>query len=225
MNRKPTNFQLERRLRRYAIGKLMKYIVAGQAIIYLLLMIWPSVGYPVYRLLTLNRAQLLRGEIWRLVTFAFVPPSGSPISVLLSLYFYYTIGLGLENRWGKVKFNLYYLVGMIGAWITCLLTGYADNSFLNLSFFFGYASLYPDEQVLLMMVLPIKMKYLALLDAAIYLYSFIVGGASTRVSILFCLLNVFLFLGGDLIHTLRRESQYWKTRRNFRKTMKNNRYR
>ena len=76
-----------------------------------------------------------------------------------------------------------------------------------------------------MMILPIKMKYLALLDAAVYIYYFIVGGASTRVSIVLCLLNVILFLGGDLMHTIRRESQYWKTRYNFRKTMKNNRYR
>ena len=213
------NFDLERRLRRYTIANLMKYIVAGQAIVYLLMIAWPSMGYPLYSAISLTRAGLLRGQIWRLVTFVFVPPSSSPIFILFALYFYYMIGLGLENRWGKVKFNLYYLVGVLAAIVACLITGYADNTYLNLSMFFAYAAMYPDEQVLLMMILPIKMNYLALADAVLYTYSFIVGGASTRVTIALCLLNVFLFLGGDLLNMLRRESQYWKTRRNFRKAM------
>ena len=162
----------------------------------------------------------MRGQIWRLVTFVFVPPSSSPIFILFALYFYYMIGVGLENQWGKVKFNLYYLVGMLGSIIAALITGYADNTFLNLSLFFAYAALYPDEQVLLFMILPIKMKYLALVDAALYLYYFIVGTASTRITIVLCLLNVALFLGGDIINTIRRESKYWKTRYNFRKAMR-----
>ena len=142
------------------------------------------------------------------------------IFILFALYFYYMIGLGLENQWGKVRFNLYYGVGMLGSIIAALITGYGSNMFLNLSLFFAYAALYPDEQVLLFMFLPIKMKYLALADAALYLYYFIVGGASTRVTIVLCLLNVFLFLGGDIINTIRRESRYWKTRYNFRKAMR-----
>lgn len=140
--------------------------------------------------------------------------------ILFSLYFYYVIGMSLENRWGKVKFNLYYLIGMLAAVIACLITGFAGNTFLNLSLFFAFAAMFPDEEVLLFMILPIKMKYLAVLDAALYTYQFIVGSASTRVTIVLCLLNVFLFLGGDLINTIRRESRYWKTRYNFRKTMR-----
>ena len=214
------NFDLERRLRRYSIANLMKYIVAGQAIVYLLMIAWPSMGYNLYSAITLNRSALLYGQIWRLVTFVFVPPSSSPIFIIFALYFYYMIGLGLESRWGKVKFNLYYLVGMVAAVIACLITGYASNMFLNLSLFFAYAAMVPDEQVLVMMILPIKMKYLALVDAVLYTYYFIVGGFSTRVTIILCLANVFLFLGGDLINMIRRESRYWKTRYNFRKAMR-----
>ena len=214
------HFDLERKLRRYAISDLMKYIVIGQGIVFALLYIWPTLGYQLYSLITLTRTGLMRGQIWRLVTFVFVPPSSSPIFILFALYFYYMIGVGLENQWGKVKFNLYYLVGMLGSIIAALITGFGNNMFLNLSLFFAYAALYPDEQVLLFMFLPIKMKYLALADAALYLYYFIVGGASTRVTIVLCLLNVFLFLGGDIINTIRRESRYWKTRYNFRKAMR-----
>ena len=214
------HFDLERKLRRYAISDLMKYIVIGQGIVFALLYIWPTLGYQLYSLITLTRTGLMRGQIWRLVTFVFVPPSSSPIFILFALYFYYMIGVGLKKQWGKVKFNLYYLVGMLGSIIAALITGYADNTFLNLSLFFAYAALYPDEQVLLFMILPIKMKYLALVDAALYLYYFIVGTASTRITIVLCLLNVALFLGGDIINTIRRESRYWKTRYNFRKAMR-----
>lgn len=221
MNHHPINYNLERKLRRYAISDLMKYIVIAQGVIYALLIAMPTLGYTIYNLIALNRRALFSGQIWRLVTFIFSPPNASsPIFALFALYFYYMIGTGLERRWGKVKFNLYYLVGMLAAIVSCLLTGYAGNTFLNLSLFFAYAALYPNEEVLLLMIVPIKMKYLALFDAAIYVYQFIVGNASTRVTIVLCLLNVILFLGGDLLHTIRRESQYWKTRYNFRKAMR-----
>ncbi len=220
MNNRPINYDLERKLRRYAISDLMKIVAIGQGVVYILMYVWPSLGNLLYSMLVLTRGHLLRGQIWRLVTFIFAPPNTSPLFALFALYFYYMIGSGLERRWGKVRFNLYYAVGMLGAWITCLLTGYASNVYLNLSLFLAYAALYPDEGVYLFGILPIKMKYLALLDVLIYLRQFIAGSAYTRVAIIFSLLNLFLFLGGDLLHTFRRESQYWKTRRNFRKVMR-----
>lgn len=220
MNNRNINFNLERKLRRYAISDLIKYVVYGQGILYALIMIMPTLGYRLYSLMTLTRRGLFAGQIWRLATFIFVPPSSSPLFIIFSLYFYYMIGMSLERRWGKVKFNLYYFIGMLAAIVACLLTGYAGNTFLNLSLFFAFAAMFPEEEVLLFMILPVKMKYLAVLDAAIYAYQFLVGSASTKITIVLCLANVFLFLGGDLINTIRRESRYWKTRRNFRKVMR-----
>lgn len=220
MNHRNINFNLERKLRRYAISDLIKYVVYGQGILYALMMIMPTLGYRLYSLMTLTRRGLFAGQIWRLATFIFVPPSSSPLFIIFSLYFYYMIGMSLERRWGKVKFNLYYFIGMLAAIAACLLTGYAGNTFLNLSLFFAFAAMFPEEEVLLFMILPVKMKYLAVLDAAIYAYQFLVGSASTKITIVLCLANVFLFLGGDLINTIRRESRYWKTRRNFRKVMR-----
>ena len=220
LNNRHINYNLERRLRRYAISDLIKYVVFGQGILYALLMVMPTLGYRLYSLMTLTRRGLFAGQIWRLVTFIFVPPSSSPVFIIFSLYFYYMIGMSLERRWGKVKFNLYYVIGMLAAIVACLITGYAGNTFLNLSLFFAFAAIFPEEEVLLFMILPIKMKYLAVLDAALYTYQFLVGNASTRVTIVLCLLNVFLFMGGDLINMIRRESRYWKTRYNFRKTMR-----
>lgn len=220
MNRNPINYDLERKLRRYSIADLMKYITIGQGLVYILMYVWPTLGSTLYDYLPLTRLTLMRGQIWRLVTFVFVPPSSSPLFVLFALYFYYMIGTGLERRWGKVRFNLFYGVGIVCAWAACLLTGYADNTYLNLSLFLAYAAMFPNEEVYLFGVLPLKMKFLALLDILLYLRAFITGGASARITIVLCLLNVFLFLGGDLIQTIRRESQYWKTRRNFRKAMR-----
>ena len=214
------NSNLERRLQRFAIPNLMKYVVYGQAAVFLLSMLWPTMlGRRVAGLIGLTRAGLLRGQIWRLVTFVFMPPSSSVLFIFFALYFYYLIGMRLEAHWGRVRFNLYYLIGMLGAILSALLTGYADNTFLNLSLFFAYAAVWPEEEILLFMVLPVKMKYIALLDAALYLWEFIRGGASVRVTILLSLVNLFLFVGGDLLGALRRDSRYWKTRRNFRKTM------
>ena len=214
------NYNLERRLRRYTIADLMKYLAIGQGLVYILMYVWPTLGNTLYASIVLTRGALLRGQIWRLITFVFVLPASSPIFVLFVLYFYYMIGVALERRWGKVRFNLYYGVGMVCAWIACLLTGYATNTYLNLSLFFAFAAMFPNEEVYLFGILPIKVKYLALVDVLIYLQQFIAGSASTRVTIVLCLLNVILFLGGDLLNTLRRESQYWKTRYNFRKTMR-----
>ena len=211
----------ERRFGRYfGIPKLMMILCIGMGVTYVADYLLAAYNISLSYYLMFDREAIFHGQIWRLVTFVFVPPSSSPIFILFALYFYYMIGVGLENQWGKVKFNLYYLVGMLGSIIAALITGYADNTFLNLSLFFAYAALYPDEQVLLFLILPIKMKYLALVDAALYLYYFIVGTASTRITIVLCLLNVALFLGGDIINTIRRESRYWKTRYNFRKAMR-----
>lgn len=217
MNR--LNPEFERKIRRFTISNLMQYIVIGQGIVFALMYIWPTVGYRLYSLIGLSRAALFRGQIWRLITFVFAPPSSSPLFLIFALYFYYMIGSSLERLWGTVKFNLFYWVGMLGAILAALITGRSDNSYLNLSLFFAFASIWPDNEVLLFMILPIKMKYLALFDALIFIYQFIVGSLSVKVTIVLCLLNVFLFVGGDLIQTFRNEVRYFKTRQNFRKNM------
>lgn len=210
------SFDMERKLRRYSIPNLMNYIVGGMALCYVLAMFFPG----IYSYLYLSRAALFRGQIWRLVTFIFVPTTSGVFFLLLSLYFYWMIGTTLENQWGTFKFNLFYFVGVLGSILAALITGYAENSYLNLSLFLAFASMFPDYQVMLFFILPVKMKYLAILDIVLYVWLFITGGWSARVTILLCLANVFLFVGGDFINTLRREAGYWKTRYNFRKTMR-----
>ena len=201
-----------------SIPNLMTYVVAGMAVVFVVQTLLP--GYNLYGLLALDRAALMRGQVWRLVTFIFMPPSTSIIWIVFSLYFYWMIGSSLEGTWGSARFTLFYLVGMLGGILSALITGGASNVYLNLSLFLAFAVLNPDYQVMVFLVLPVKVKYLALLDAALYLYLFILGPWSVRVAILFALANLFLFMGGDLINRIRQESRYFKTRRNFRRAMR-----
>lgn len=210
-------YDLERRMRRFAISNLMTYIVAGMAAMFVLHMVVPG---GVYSLFSLMRAPVLRGQIWRLITFIVLPPSTSVLWIVISLYFYWMIGSTLENQMGTVHFNLFYAVGVLGNIIAAMLTGYADNSYLNLSLFFAFAALNPNFQLMLFFFIPMPVKYLALLDAAFFLWQFITGSWATRAMIVLSLLNIILFFGGDLLNNIRRDSRYWKTRANFRRAMR-----
>lgn len=212
------SFDLERKLRKYSIRNLMNYIIAGMAIVYAFQYIVPSYNFIGW--LTLSRSQVFSGQIWRLITFVIVPPSTSPLWLIFSLYFYWLIGSMLENYWGTARFNLYYLVGIVGCILSALITGYSENSYLNMSLFLAFAAINPNFEVRVFYILPIKIKYLALLDVVFYLIMFIFGTWSIRVTILLSLVNVLLFFGGDLLNTIRRKSGYWKTRYNFRRSMR-----
>lgn len=198
---------------RYAIENLMMYIVMGMGLVFAL---DTFMGMNLYGLLMFHWGAILNGQIWRLVTFIFLPPSSSLIFILISLYFYYMLGSTLEYEWGASKFNIYYFTGMIGSIIAGVITGYATNQFLNMSLFFAFAILYPNYTILLFFILPIKMKYLAMFNAVMYVISFIQGGISTKVSIVFSLLNVILFFGGQLKTSAIQAYKRYKWRQNFK---------
>lgn len=207
-------YQAERKFGKFALPNFMFYIVAAQLAVYLINMLAPQLG--IYSWLSLSRAGLLQGQIWRIITFIFLPPSQSPVFVVFSLYFYYLIGSSLENSWGTFRFQIYYMLGMLGAIVSALITGYASNVFLNYSLFFAYAMLFPNNQVLLFFLIPIKIKYLALLDALFFAASFVTGGLSTKAAILFSLVNFFLFFWKDFFRNMKNQWYYWKHRQNYR---------
>ncbi|HHX20495.1 MAG TPA: hypothetical protein GX722_01765, partial [Clostridiales bacterium] len=174
-------------------------------------------GYPLLERLALTRAGLMRGEIWRLVTFLVIPDALSPLYALISLYFYYFIGTTLESRWGARRFLLYYGLGAIGAILAGLISGVGINTYLNLSLFFAFAILYPDHQVLIFFMLPIKIKWLAVANALFFLWALINGGMVQRAAIIAAILHLLLFFGGDLYNLLRLEIGNWKRRQQFRR--------
>ena len=186
--------QLEERFGRYHINNLMGKIVMGMGIVYVLNFFSLSLfNFSIINLLTFNRYAIMHGQFWRLITFIFVPEFGSIITVLLSLYLNYVIGHALEDKWGSFRFNLFYFSGVIGTIIAGLFTGYAYNNYLNLSMFLAFASIYPDFELLLFYILPIKIKYLAIVDIIGLVLMFIRGTFATRITLIISLINVIIF--------------------------------
>ena len=162
---------------RFGIPNLMRVIVIGNAAVYILSMLTMYTNPAALDFLKFNLNGLLHGEIWRIVTFIFYPSASSPLMLIISLYFYYWIGSTLEQQWGTAKFNLYYFSGMlltvIGAILASLITGnnfisVAGTTYVNLSMFLAFALLFPNTQVLLMFIIPVKMKWLAYIDVGLF---------------------------------------------------------
>lgn len=213
--------KLERKYGRFHIEGLMLYITATMLCIYIMDNFLP-LSINISDWIDLSRSQVLQGQVWRLVTFIFLPPASSPVFVLFALYFYYFIGTSLEEVWGSFQFNIYYLFGVIGTIIAGLITGYGDNTYLNLSLFLAFAQLFPEHQVLLFFFIPIKIKYLAYLDWILFAWSFIVGSWTIRAAIVASLINFFLFFGPGMFRGLKNKFKYRSVQRNWRKQMKQN---
>jgi len=221
--------RLERKLYRYNIPPFMRYLVFAMLGVFVLdFFAAMSSAYSFNPInltgyLTLNISRVLRGEVWRLVTWLIVPPAGtSTIWALLSLFFYYSIGTALENRWGVRRFLIYYVIGalanILGGFVAYFIAGYAiiPNTYLYFSLFFAYAALYPDMTFMLY-IIPVKAKWLALLDAVYFLTALLWGGVNGRCAAIASLVNVVLFFGQDLIDLCKREYHHFKRRQQFRR--------
>ena len=176
--------KLERKYGRYAIHNLMKYIIMLYALGFILDMISPNF-YRTFLMLDIDA--VLHGQVWRLITFIIQPIAYSnPLFLFISLYFYYMIGNSLENAWGAFRFNLYFISGIIFNVLAVVViyvatkvmygVGYSypvSLDYINESMFFAFAAIYPNVQVLLMYIIPIKVKYLAYAYGAMIGYNII----------------------------------------------------
>ena len=183
---------------RFGIPNLMMYIVIGNIIVYVLDLV--SNG-TCSAMLYFSRYYIFQGEIWRLITYVFVPSYSSIYDIFwlaISLYFYYFIGSALERQWGSGKFTIFYLTGTIINIVFGLIAGYTTNYYVNMSMFFAMASLYPNAQFLLFFFIPVKAKWLAWIDAAYFILIFIFGSFPTNLLPLVAIVNYLLFFGSDL---------------------------
>lgn len=193
---------------RFGIRRLMLYIVLGNVLVYVLSMM-DTTGL-AYQKLCFSGQGILRGEVWRIVTYLFVSGGGSPILFLIEMYFYYWIGSSLENEWGAGKFTIYYLIGALlqaifGVVLTLILKQdiIITPTYLNLSMFFAFATLFPDVTVLLFFILPIKVKWLAYVDAALFVLGIVMTAFPLNLLPVVAVLNYLLFCGGWLFDRLR----------------------
>lgn len=188
---------------RWGIPGLMRYIIIGNVLIYLLDAFSLHGGAVATSLFCFDSAAILSGQVWRIVTFIFVPSFRSNIFFFaISLYFYYFIGTALERQWGANKFTIFYLFGALMNLILGFVTGTASMSYVNLSLFFAFATLYPDLQVLLFFLIPVKVKWLAWFDAAFFVLSivrFLMAGKLLFALLpVVAILNYLLFFADDI---------------------------
>ncbi len=184
----------------FGIPNLMRYLTIANGLFWVLNMINPS----FLSFMLFSPALILRGQVWRLVSFLFIPPS-TGLLALLVFYFYYWIGSTLENQWGTGQFTIYFFTGVVltvlYGFVIYFITGKSvvmDSSYLYLSMFFSFAVLFPDMQVLFMFFIPVKMKYLAIIDAAFFLFSVFRASFPENLLPLVAVLNFLIFCGGEL---------------------------
>ena len=158
---------------RFGIPRLMMFVVIGKIIVWLFCQMdrTRTLEYLLY----FDPMMFCRGQVWRLVTFALVPDASGLLWFAIALYFYYFIGNSLEQAWGAGRFTIYYLSGMVMTALYSLvyywISGTAvwvNSAYLNLSLFFAFATLWPDQRVLLFFFIPVKIKWLAWLDAGLF---------------------------------------------------------
>jgi hypothetical protein len=198
--------RLERALGRYAIPNLSLYLVMGQVFVFLLAIL----GRDLSGLLALQGARVYNGEIWRLFTFVVVPPlftnSALPlIFIVFGWYLFYLMGGALEQFWGVFRYNCFLLVGWILTVPVAFLfpTAWADTIFIGGCVFLAFAYLNPNFELLLFFILPVKIKWLALLMWLRFGYIFIIGDKADRFMILAALGNFIIFFAGDIVQRVK----------------------
>lgn len=193
----------------------MLYIVIGTGIVFAFQYL--AADIPLLSFLSFNRSAIMHGQIWRVLSFIFIPENGNPISMMFWLYLYWLIGSSLEDYWGGFRFNVYYFCGVIFAAIGGFIAGYATVHYLNLTLFLAMAVINPNMQLLLFFFIPVKMKWLAWVDAAFLIYNLIFTPfMNHRIVIVFSMLNFLLFFGGDFFRFIRDKIKYRKIRSSFK---------
>lgn len=188
--------RLERILSPFAITGLIRYVVAFNALIFVLSHLSP--GYT--SVLDLDGNAILHGQVWRLLTWIFIPTTNSFLWILFYLMFLWWVGDTLEATWGTFRLNAYYFLGMAGSTAGALLVGWSPgNLMLNFSLLLAVATIAPDLEILFLFF-PVKIKWIALLSIIFpWGLMFVTGSLATQIVILICLSNYFLFFGPTLI--------------------------
>lgn len=202
---------------RFGIPNLILWVVIGNVIVYVMDLLSQGTFSGI---LSFVPAYIFQGQVWRLITFVFVPESsGNVLFFAISTYFYYFVGSRMEEQWGTPRFNIFYLSGILLAIAVGLLASLTGLSMMvttsmyytNLSLFFAFASLFPDLQVLFCFVVPVKIKWLAYLDAIYLLYHVLVmvGHRQFIMALLpiLAILNYLVFFGDSLLGSLRWRKQ------------------
>lgn len=193
--------------RNKGIPNLMLYIVLGTAVVYVMSRMYGNAF--LYYLLCFDRRSILQGQVWRLITYPLTYSAGNLLLTAVSLFCYYSLGRAMENIWGTLRFNLYYLSGVVMMDVYCLLFGgQADVIYLNLSLFLAYATLFPDAHFLLFFIIPVKAWIFALVDLVFVVIGLVSYPFPYNLFSVVSLANYFLFFGKDVLNVI---PMSWRT--------------
>jgi len=192
--------RLESRLQRFAIPGLIRYVVVFNALVYLLGAIDP--GY--VQMLTLDRAAILQGQVWRIVSWILIPDILSFPWILLYLYATWWVGDLLEAQWGAFRLNAYYFLGLFLCIVSAFVFGATmGNVLLNLSIFLALATVLPNLEILIFLIIPLKLKWAAILSLLSPMLILVTGPLSAKMMVIVCLANYFIFFGPRFFTNLR----------------------
>lgn len=214
--------KLEKKLGKFAIPELMLYIVGGMMMVALMdIVILPKMGYSLVEKLAFDKEAIFAGEVWRIISFILIPENENIFFIIFSAYFYWMVGSGLEANWGAFRFNAYYFMGILLTIVSGFITGYATNTYLNLTLFLAFAVIYPDYELRLFFFIPVKVKVLAIIDAALMAVLLIWVPWQSKLALIIAFGNFLLFFIPDIILRIKAFYRRRKYKREMRDYYKN----
>ncbi len=212
----PLLSRLESKFGRFAIPGLVQIIALFQVLVLLMIMLMSKEGAAAYlAFLDLDPTRILRGEVWRLVTHVFIPGNFSLIWALIGTLFMMWIGRGLEESWGAFRVNLYIFGWMFVVTAGALLFHWSvPGMFLFQTLLFAFATLFPNEEIYIYFILPIKIKWIALLSAGATAFM-IMGNPGLLLPVLVAHLNYFVAFGPGFLGARAQQAKVMARRSRF----------
>ena len=201
--------KLEKKYGQYALEGLMKYIAGLMILVYIL----HDSNLLSYNMINLCGAKILKGELWRIFTFALIPESNNVIFLIFEISILFMCAEGLESKWGTFKLSIYYVMGLIMISIASLIYPnyiFPGSYFIYLDLFLAFSTIYPDYEIYLFMILPLKVKYFAFLSVILLLYA-VIQNVVLAIPFALALGNYLLFFGSEVLEKLsnkQRQKEY-----------------
>ncbi|MBU1109838.1 MAG: rhomboid family intramembrane serine protease [Candidatus Riflebacteria bacterium] len=193
--------RLEQKYGHWGLEGLIRYV----SMLMLLVFFLDRSGMLPYHMLYLNRDAIISGEVWRLFTFLLIPFSDNMFFLIFELSILVMCADGLEAKWGTFKLTAYYLTGAISNILVVLIMPEVQigSYYIYMSLFLGFATVYPDYEILLFFILPVKIKYLAMISGALMLYNLVFAPVFMKIAIALSVGNYLLFFSQDALATIR----------------------
>lgn len=193
--------RLERVFGRLAIPNISLYLVMGQVGFWSVAFL----GFFDLERIALLPLAVMQGEAWRIFSFMLLPPNAHPVFIAFAWYMFYMMGSSLEAYWGVFRYNLFLLLGWALTLGVAFLfpSTYATNLFLAGSVFLAFAFLNPDFELLIFFILPVKIKWLALIQWLFYGYALLFGSWPIRLGVLASIGNFLVFFSGEIVQRIK----------------------